>query len=58
MMSRVGLSNEAILYLGTREIVAYHKAKRKCINLKDIESIDPDLIQIYEFNGQDFDLLA
>ena len=44
--------------LGTKEIVAYHKAKRKFINLKDIESIDPDLIQIYEFNGQDFDLLA
>ena len=40
------------------EIVAYHKVKRRFINLKDIHSEDPDLLQIYEFKGQDFDLVA
>ena len=40
------------------EIVAYHKVKRRFINLKDMQSEDPDLLQIYEFNGQDFDLVS
>ena len=39
------------------EIVAYHKVKRRFINLKDMQSEDPDLLQIYEFKGQDFDLV-
>ena len=40
------------------EIVAYHKSKRKFINLTDVEKEDPDLIQICEFKGQDFELVA
>lgn len=40
------------------EIVAYHKVKRRFISLKDMRSEDPDLLQIYEFKGQDFDLVA
>ena len=40
------------------EIVAYHKVKRRFINLKDMYSEDPNLLQIYEFKGQDFDLVA
>jgi ribosomal protein L20A (L18A) len=40
------------------EIAGYHKVKRRFINLKDIDSEDPDLLQIYEFKGQDFDLVG
>jgi hypothetical protein len=40
------------------EVVAYHKVKRRFINLKDIQAEDPDLMQIYEFKGQDFDSVA
>jgi len=40
------------------EIVAYHKSKRKFINLTDVEKEDPHLIQICKFNGQDFELVA
>ncbi len=40
------------------ELVAYHKVKRIFINLKDMQSEDPDQLQIYEFKGQDFALVA
>ena len=40
-----------------KEIVAYHKVKRRFINLKDMQSEDPDLLQICEFKGQDFDMV-
>ena len=42
----------------TSEIVAYHKVKRIFLNLKDMEKEDPDQLQICEFNGQDFELIA
>ena len=42
----------------TTEIVAYHKIKRIFLNLTDMEKEDPDQIQICEFKGQDFDLVA
>ena len=42
----------------TREIIAYHKTKRKFLNLTEMEKEDPDLIQIWELNGQDFELVA
>jgi hypothetical protein len=42
----------------TSEIVAYHKAKRIFLNLKDMETEDPDQLQICEFRGQDFELVA
>ena len=40
------------------EIVAYHRMKRIFLNLKDLETEDPDQIQICEFNGQNFELVA
>ena len=40
------------------EIVAYHKVKRKFLSLKDMEKEDPDQLQICEFRGQDFELVA
>ncbi len=42
----------------TGEIVAYHKVKRIFLNLRDMEKEDPDQLQVCEFNGQDFDLIA
>jgi hypothetical protein len=42
----------------TSEIVAYHKVKRKFLSLTDIEKEDPDKLQICEFRGQDFELIA
>ncbi len=42
----------------TSEIVAYHKVKRRFLNLKDMEKEDPDQLQICEFRGQDFELVA
>jgi hypothetical protein len=41
----------------TSEIVAYHKVKRKFLNLTEIEKEDPDKLQICEFRGQDFELI-
>ena len=40
------------------ELVAFHKRRRKFLNLKDMETEDPDQIQICEFKGQDFELVA
>ena len=40
------------------DIVAFHKAKRKFISLKDMESEDADLFLICEFKGYDIDILA
>jgi hypothetical protein len=42
----------------TNEIVAYHKVKRIFVNLKDMETEDPDELQICEFNGQNFELIS
>ena len=39
------------------EIVAYHRMKRIFLNLKDLETEDPEQIQICEFRGQDFKLI-
>ena len=43
---------------GTNELVAYHKVKRKFVNLADMLSEDPDQLQIYEFKGQNFELVT
>ena len=40
------------------EIVAYHKVRRKFLNLMDMEKEDPDELQICEFKGQNFKLIA
>jgi hypothetical protein len=50
-------STKPILPSTTSEIVAYHKVKRKFLNLTDMVKEDPDKLQICEFNGQDFDLI-
>ena len=42
----------------TSEIVAYHKVKRIFLSLTDMEKEDPEQIQICEFKGQDFELIA
>ncbi len=40
------------------EIVAYHKVKRKLLDLLAMQNEDPDQLEIYEFKGEDFDLVA
>lgn len=40
------------------EIVAYHKVKRIFLPLGEIEKEDPNHIEIYEFKGEDFNLVA
>ena len=40
------------------DIVAFHKAKRKFVNLKNMESEDADQFLICEFKGYDFEILA
>jgi hypothetical protein len=42
----------------TSEIVAYHKVKSKFLNLVDMQKENPDELQICEFNGQDFEVIA
>ena len=42
----------------TSEIVAYHKTKRIFLNLMDMAKEDPEQLQICEFRGQDFELVA
>jgi hypothetical protein len=39
------------------ELVAYHKLKRRFLNLKDIAKEDPNQLMMCEFNGQDFQFL-
>ena len=40
------------------ELVAYHKGKRKFLDLLEMQNEDPDQLEIYEFKGQDFQLVA
>lgn len=40
------------------EYVAYHRAKRVFIPLIDIETENPEDIEVYEFEGQNFNLVA
>ena len=42
----------------TNELVAFHKGKRKFLNLKDMAREDPDQLVMCEFKGQDFELVA
>ena len=42
----------------TTELVAYHRRKRIFLNLAQMEKEDQDQIQICEFRGQDFELVA
>lgn len=40
------------------EYVAYHKGKRIFLPIMDIESENPEDIEVYEFEGQNFKLVA
>jgi hypothetical protein len=40
------------------ELLAYHKVKRKFFSLMEIEPQEPDDIEIYEFEGQNFKLVV
>ena len=40
------------------DIVAFHKAKRKFVSLKDMESEDANQFLICEFKRYDFEILA
>jgi hypothetical protein len=40
------------------EIVAYHRVKRIFLPLAEIQNEDPELIEIYEFTGENFKMVA
>jgi hypothetical protein len=40
------------------DIVAFHKAKRKFVNLKDMESEAADQFLMCEFKGYDFEIVV
>jgi hypothetical protein len=40
------------------EVVAYHKLKRIFLPLAEIQNEDPNLIEFYEFKGENFNLIA
>ena len=42
----------------TTELVAYHIRKQIFLSLAQMEKEDPDELQIYEFRGQDFELIV
>jgi hypothetical protein len=43
---------------GSIELVAYHKVRRIFLSLAEIQKEDPQLVEIYEFNGENFRLIA
>jgi len=40
------------------EYVAYHRVKRVFVPINDIESDNPEHIEVHEFEGQNFKLIA
>ena len=42
----------------TNELVAYHRVKRRFLNLKDIEKEDMNELTMCEFKGQDFEFVS
>jgi len=40
------------------EFLAYHRVKRKFLPIVDVETEKPEDIEIYEFSGQNFKLVA
>ncbi|MEP6576893.1 MAG: hypothetical protein ABJB85_10740 [Nitrososphaerota archaeon] len=51
------IENKAELDNWIKDIVAYHKVKRKFVSLKDMESEDADHFLICEFRGYNFDIV-
>jgi hypothetical protein len=49
--------NKAQLSNWIEDIVAFHKAKRKFVSLKDMESENADQFLICEFKGYDFEIM-
>ena len=50
--------NKTQLSSWIEDTVAFHKAKRKFVNLKELESEDADQFLICEFKGYDFEILS
>jgi hypothetical protein len=50
--------NKAELSNWIEDIVAFHKGRRKFVNLQDMESEDSDQFLICEFKGYDFEILS
>jgi hypothetical protein len=50
--------NKAQLDNWIEDIVAFHKARRVFVSLKDMESEDASQFLICEFKGYDFEILA
>jgi len=50
--------NKAQLSDWTEDIVAFHKAKRKFVNLTDMESEDANQFLICEFKGYNFEIMV
>ena len=50
--------NKAPLDSWVKDIVAFHKSKRKFVDLTDMETEDADQFLICEFNGFDFEILV
>jgi len=50
--------NKAQLSSWIEDIVAFHKAKRKFVSLKEMESEDANQFLICEFKDYDFEILA
>jgi ribosomal protein L20A (L18A) len=40
------------------EYVAYHRVKRVFIPIRDVETENPEDIEVYEFQGHNFRLIA
>ena len=52
------IENKSPLDNWIKDIVAFHKSKRKFVSLKDMQSEDADQFLICEFNGYDFEILV
>jgi hypothetical protein len=50
--------NKAQLSDWIEDIVAFHKAKRKFVNLTDMESEDANQFLICEFKGYNFEIMV
>jgi ribosomal protein L20A (L18A) len=40
------------------EYVAYHRVKRVFIPIRDVETVNPEDIEVYEFEDHNFRLIA
>ena len=52
------IENKTELDNWIKDIVAYHKVKRKFVSLKEMQSEDADLFLICEFKGYNFEIVS